>query len=177
MSAVLAEQAREVEALVQLYREIEPRAPMPPAGGFALLDVLHLIRTRKPRLVVELGGGASTVWTAYALESTGGKLVSLTEEDAERTRSWLVTHGLTEVAEVREGELDVTDIDLLLVTGRPDLARKLVRRLADGATVVVGEAHLGGLETAEGLTREGEALGRHAVFSYRRVIRQLSRSQ
>lgn len=182
MSAVLVERNREVEALVQLYRAVEPRAPMPPSGGFAMLDLLHLIRTREPRLVVELGGGASTVWTAYAVQATGGRLVSLNNEDAGRTCSWLATHGLTEVAEVREDDLaDVTDIDLLIVGGRPDHASKMLRRLTDGATVVVAEAHLGRLdrwlETTEGLTREGEALGRHAVLSYRRIVRQLSRSQ
>ncbi|WP_240669694.1 class I SAM-dependent methyltransferase [Actinoplanes solisilvae] len=171
MSDALAAQTGDVEALIQLYRAVEPRAPMPSTGSKTeLLDVLHLIRTRKPSLVVELGGGASTVWTAYALEASGGKLVSL-NRDAERTRERLEAHGLTEVVDLRAAVDDVTGIDLLVVYGEPELALTLVKgRLAAGALVVVGEAHRRTLETAEGLTREGEA-------RYRRVVRQLSRSQ
>jgi hypothetical protein len=33
------------------------------------------------------------------------------------------------------------------------------------------------VETIEGLTQEGEALGRHAVLAYRRIVRQLSPAQ
>ena len=184
LTEALAGQTRDVEALIQLHRAVEPRAPMPPADGVAaLLDLLHLIRTRKPGLVVELGGGASTVWTAYALEASGGRLVSLapdaqqTREElarhglAQRTREELARHGLAEIVDVREERGDLTDltgIDLLIVRGEPDLARTLLPgRLADGAAVVVDEAYRGVLETTVGLTREGEA----------HVVRQLSRSQ
>src|SRR6201999_796644 len=82
---LLRAQTREIEALLQLFRDFGPRAPMPSSGGFALnptdlLDLIHLVRTRKPRLVVELGSGTSTVWMAYVLQQTGGKLISLDHE-------------------------------------------------------------------------------------------------
>jgi predicted O-methyltransferase YrrM len=214
---LLRAQTREIEALLQLFHDFGPRAPMPSSGGFALnptdlLDLLHLIRTRKPRLVVELGSGTSTVWMAYLLQQTGGKLISLDHESgyAEKTRAALAQHGLTEVAEVRDAPLrpvvldgrtfpwydvealaDLSDIDLLVIDGPPEKTgpdarypamRVLEKQLADAATILFDDAHREAeraalqkwVETIEGLTQEGEALGRHAVLSYRRIVRQLT---
>jgi len=214
---LLRAQTGEVEALVQLFQGFTPRAPMPPSGGFALnptdlLDLLQLIRTRKPKLVLELGSGTSTVWIAYALEKVGGRLVSLDHDPgyAEKTRAALAAHGLVEVAEVRDAPLrpvlldgrsfpwydmdamaDLREVDLLLIDGPPEKTgpdarypamRVLEDRLADAATVVFDDAHRQDervalrkwVETIEGLTEEGEAPGRHAVLSYRRMVRQLT---
>jgi predicted O-methyltransferase YrrM len=217
---LLRAQNNEFEALLQLFQGFTPKAPMPPSGGFALnptdlLDLLHIVRTRRPRLVLELGSGTSTVWVAYALEQTGGRLVSLDHDPgyAAKTRAALAAHGLSAVAEVREAPLrpiavdgrefpwydtealaGLGEVDLLLIDGPPEKTGKDARypamrvledRLADTATVVFDDAHRHDeqialrrwVETIEGLTEEGEALGRHAVLSYRRVVRQLTRSQ
>ncbi|GIF18587.1 putative O-methyltransferase YrrM [Actinoplanes tereljensis] len=214
---LLRAQTGEVEALVQLFQGFSPRAPMPSSGGFALnptdlLDLLHLIHTRQPRLVLELGSGTSTVWIAYALERAGGRLVSLDHDPgyAEKTRIALAAHGLAEVAEVRDAPLrpvvvdgrtfpwydvesvaDLREVDLLLIDGPPEKTGKDARypamrvledRLADTATVIFDDAHRQDeaealrkwVETIEGLTEEGEARGRHAVLSYRRIVRQLT---
>ena len=216
---LLRAQTREVEALVQLFQGFTPRAPMPSSGGFALnptdlLDLLHLIRTRRPRLVLELGSGTSSVWIGYALEQCGGRLISLDHDAAyaEKTRAALAAHGLTGVAEVRDAPLrpvvldgrafpwydvdavaDVTDVDLLVIDGPPEKTgpdarypamRVLEGRLADAATVLFDDAHRQDeqaalrkwVETIEGLTQEGETLGRHAVLSYRRIA-QLTPAQ
>jgi predicted O-methyltransferase YrrM len=137
---------REVEATLQLFQSFTPRAPMPSSGGFALnptdlLEVLHLIRTRQPRLVLELGSGTSSVWIGYVLEKTGGRLISLDHDAgyARQTRAALAAHGLTEVAEVRDAPLvpatidgrdypwydpealtDLRDIDFVLIDGPPE---------------------------------------------------------
>jgi predicted O-methyltransferase YrrM len=214
---LLRAQTREVEALVQLFQGCTPRAPMPSSGGFALnptdlLDLLHLIRTRRPRLVLELGSGTSSVWIAYALEQAGGRLISLDHDAAyaEKTRAALAVHGLTGVAEVRDAPLrpvvldgrtfpwynveavaDLNGVDLLVIDGPPEKTgpdarypalRVLEGRLADAATIVFDDAHRHDeqaalrkwVETIEGLTQEGETLGRHAVLSYRRIARQLT---
>ena len=214
---LLRAQSREVEALVQLFQGFTPRAPMPSSGDFALnptdlLELIHLIRMREPRLVVELGSGTSSVWIAYALERTGGRLISLDHDAgyAQKTRAALAVHGLTGVAEVRDAPLrpvvldgrtfgwydvdalaDVTDVDLLVIDGPPEKTgpdarypamRVLEDRLADAATVLFDDAHRHDeqaalrkwVETIEGLTQEGETLGRHAVLSYRRIVRQLT---
>jgi len=82
-------------------------------------------------------------------------------------------------------------VDLLLIDGPPEKTgpdarypamRVLEDRLADAATVVFDDAHRQDervalrkwVETIEGLTEEGEAPGRHAVLSYRRMVRQLT---
>jgi predicted O-methyltransferase YrrM len=167
---------REFEATVQLFQGFTPRAPMPSSGDFALnptdlLELLHLIRTRRPRLVLELGSGTSTVWIAYVLAECGGRLVSLDHdhEYAQRTRAVLAAHDLTEVAEVREAPLvaheidgrtfqwydadaltDLRDVDFLLVDGPPAATGPDARypalhvlraRLADSATIVFDDAN------------------------------------
>jgi predicted O-methyltransferase YrrM len=169
------QQHREFEALLQLHRSTAARAPLPASGHWALnatnlLDVLHLIGEGRPKVVLELGSGTSTVWIAYALERSGGRLVSVDHlpEYAERTRSWLSAHGLTGVAEVREAPLrpvtlgdetfrwydpaaftDLTDVDLLLVDGPPGATGPqarypalgvLAERLSTTATVVLDDA-------------------------------------
>ncbi|MEU8613626.1 class I SAM-dependent methyltransferase [Actinoplanes sp. NPDC048791] len=173
---LLRAQSREIEALVQLFQQFTPRAPMPSSGDFALnptdlLELLHLVRLRQPRLVVELGSGTSSVWLAYALEQYGGKLVSLDHDPdyARQTRTMLAAHGLNAVAEVREAPLreltvngktyqwydadkltDLTGIDLLLVDGPPAATGPdarypalsvLAGRLAGTATVVLDDAN------------------------------------
>ncbi|MEV4638564.1 class I SAM-dependent methyltransferase [Actinoplanes sp. NPDC049548] len=173
---LLRAQSREIEAMFQLFAEFTPRAPMPSSGDFALnptdlLELLHIVRLRRPQLVVELGSGTSTVWLAYALEKTGGRLISL-DHDAEyagKTRDMLDAHGLSAVAEVRTAPLtellvdgktyrwydvdklaDVRDIDLLLIDGPPastgpdaryPAMHALESRLAAVATVVLDDAN------------------------------------
>jgi hypothetical protein len=160
---LLRDQNREVESLLQLFQQTTPRAPMPVADSATPTDVLnlmHLVRSREPRLAVMLGAGPATVWLGYAVEK-GGRLV-VVEHDADRAaraRSQLLAHDLTavEVVHAPLTELSVetrtvpwydvdaldglTDIDLLLVEGPgPDpvapAMHVLGRRLAAGAEVV-----------------------------------------
>jgi predicted O-methyltransferase YrrM len=170
------DQTREVEALLQLFREVVPRAPMPSSGRWALnptdlLGILHLIERHRPRVVLELGSGTSSVWIAYALEKIGGRLISIDHEHefAERTRRLLTAHGLDAVAEVRDAPLrpvtvegadfswydvdtlaDVGDVDLMLVDGPPGGVGPLARypalhllghKLASTAVVVLDDAN------------------------------------
>jgi predicted O-methyltransferase YrrM len=167
-------QTRELEGLHQLYAGFLPRAPMPSSGQWALnptdlLALLHLIEQRRPRLVLELGSGTSTVWIAYALERIGGRLISLDHDPgyAEQTRTMLRAHGLTGVAEVRDAPLGpveirgtafewyateplagVTGVDLLLVDGPPGSTGPMSRypaldmlrdKLSRQATVVLDD--------------------------------------
>jgi predicted O-methyltransferase YrrM len=169
------EQTREFEAVMQLFRNVAPRAPMPPSGGWALnptglLQLLfHIDRTR-PKTVLELGSGTSTVWLGYAIEGHGGRLLSLDHDEsyAARTRSLLSAHGLDGVAEVRVAPLqpvtiddqvfrwydvaavaDLGDIDLLVIDGPPGATGPQARypalhvlehRLAATATIILDDA-------------------------------------
>ena len=166
---LLREQSREIEALLQLFRVIAPRAPMPTGGALQptdLLGLVHVTRDRLPRRAVVLGGGSAAVWLGYALDGTGGTLVAVEHDRsrAEHTRARLAEHGLPAV-EVRHAPLaelsvegrtvewydvdaltGVQDIDLLVVAGAPGpdalapALHVLGRRLAGAAAVVVDEA-------------------------------------
>jgi cephalosporin hydroxylase len=167
-------QLRELEAMHQLYAGFRPRAPMPSSGHAApnpadLLALLHVVETRRPAVIVELGSGPSTVWLAYAAQRYGGRVVSL-EHDiryAERARAQVHAHGLDAVAEVRDAPLnqidiggteydwydpdaleDIECIGLLLVDGPPPSLGPYARypaltalkaKLAPGATIVVDD--------------------------------------
>jgi predicted O-methyltransferase YrrM len=167
-------QTRELECLHQLYADFLPRAPMPASGQWALnpsdlLALLHLIEQRRPRVVLELGSGTSTVWIAYALERLGGRLISLDHDPsyAEQTRTMLHAHGLAGVAEIRDAPLraievrgdafdwydagaltGVDKVDLLLVDGPPGSTGPMSRypaldmvrdKLSRHATVVLDD--------------------------------------
>lgn len=137
---------REVAATLELRDLIpDPPAPLPPLGGWAidaaeLVQLLHLVSTRRPGLVVECGSGSSTVWLAHAVRQVGGRLVALEHEAdyAAQTRRMLADQGLSDVAEVRLAPLtavslddesvswydvgaveDLAEIDLLLIDGPP----------------------------------------------------------
>lgn len=139
------EQTREVEALLQLFRDVAPRAPMPSSGQWALnpTDLLQLwstVQRSRPGLVLELGSGTSSVWLGYAVERHGGRLVSVEHDPAyaEQTRAQLRRHGLARHVEVRESPLqditvdgdayrwydpaafaDLSGVDVLVVDGPP----------------------------------------------------------
>jgi predicted O-methyltransferase YrrM len=174
-ASVQRDQTREVEALLQLFRDFAPRAPMPSSGGgwalnpTGLSELLFHIDRHRPKVVVELGSGASSVWIAYALEKIGGRLVTLDHEAkyADQTRSMISLHELDKVAEVRlaplrpidiDGEsfdwydaetlVGVDGIDLLLVDGPPGTVGPAARfpalpvlehRLASNATVILDD--------------------------------------
>jgi predicted O-methyltransferase YrrM len=170
------DQTSEVEALLQLFQDFQPRAPMPLSGHWALnatglLELMFLLNTKHPKVVLELGSGTSTVWMAYAMERIGGRIVSVDHDRAyaNRTRWLLNAHGLDGVAEVREAPLssvnvdgeefqwydmaafeEVGDIDFLMVDGPPGglgqdarypALRILESRLSPVATVVLDDAY------------------------------------
>ncbi|GAA4947817.1 class I SAM-dependent methyltransferase [Actinoplanes utahensis] len=201
-AARLAALPAEFEATVQLFQGFTPRAPMPPPGEHTLdpaglLDLLHLIRLRKPRLVLELGSGVSSVWIAYALEKTGGRLITLDHDAgfARRTRALLSAHGLDKTAEVRDAPLtpvgidghdhpwydpealaDLHDIDFVLIDGPPapdgedtrhPALHMIENRLADRATVVATGPDVPA--SWSHLTPENEPGSRHAVLSFTRT--------
>lgn len=127
---------------------------LPRVGGWtfevsALHVLLRLIEQRKPKLVVELGSGLSSVAIASKLRDLRcGRLLSIDHDPAfvERSRFWLALNGLDNIADVRLAPLrndvlgadcpvwydpnmlqDVTSIDLLVVDGPPKPVNARVR--------------------------------------------------
>jgi predicted O-methyltransferase YrrM len=143
---------RQIEALTALYRQIEPRYPLPPmrlwviSPDFAVL-LAGVIQQHRPTVIVELGSGTSTLISAYSLEKIeAGRVIAFEHMDefAQGTRRSLNEHGLE--AQVIHAPLrpltlpegtwqwydtramnSLPAIDLLVVDGPPDGTQKLAR--------------------------------------------------
>lgn len=143
----------QVTSWQELREFVRPGPFMPALRDWAASpDVLCLlveqIRRREPKLVVECGSGASSVWLGYALRRVGeGRLVALEHDEryAALSRDLVAAHGLDDIVEVRSAPLrdwtpqdsdtgaetatqpwydldvlgDLVDIDLLFVDGPP----------------------------------------------------------
>lgn len=150
---------RRTEAWLSIYSVVQPRLPLPPIEPYMatpelLRHVLHLTLDRKPRLIVELGSGLSTLIAAYGAERLGEcQIVSVDHEARYRdaTRALLTSHGLDhrvrlihaplvkvefgahrsrwydpEVVNAAIQEAGA-DIGLLLVDGPPGMDQRLAR--------------------------------------------------
>lgn len=147
---------RQTEALLVLHQVLDLPRPLPATRGWAaspdLLVVLEREVTRnKPMLVVECGGGVSSIVIAHRLREFGGRLVVLEHdaEFAEITRRNLAEQGVADVVDVRHAPLasvdglvfhdhvfqwydtaaidDLAEIDLLVVDGPPEATGSFAR--------------------------------------------------
>ena len=192
IKAWILQSYRQSEAFSQLVNLLKFTAPIPPTRSWAaspdlLLTISDLVRTHKPRLVVELGSGVSTLIVA---KSGAKKVISMdnSEEFAGKTRALLKVHGVRGV-EIRVAELqphdsgvdwydtsqfrDLKRIDLLIVDGPPGSkepkARKpalpeLIERLSPRAIVVIDDVNRDGeRELAEAFAK---ALPNHILTIY-----------
>ena len=150
---------------------ITPLNPGWQLSSQAMQEVVRHVLLNQPKVIVECGSGASTMWIGRALRRVGeGRLISL-----ENSADWvaIVTgmlqhEGLSSV-EVRHAPMepikvaleeqpwysasalaDVEEIDLLLVDGPPGRTSKLARypavpalrdKLRAGATVMLDDCH------------------------------------
>jgi len=95
-------------AQIRLDTWLSPRAQMPTQDDWAITaDVAHIIIShiaeKRPRLIMELGSGYSTLVIGYALQRAGsGKLVSVEHNKKfhERSVQHVRDHGLEDVVEV-----------------------------------------------------------------------------
>ena len=104
---------RQVEALFSLFSQIRPRAPLPPLRHFAISPdfanlLISLVREIRPRAIVELGSGTSTILNAYLLEAQGeGRVYALDHEEQylRETGDQIQKHGLTDWVDLRHAPL------------------------------------------------------------------------
>ena len=168
---------QQTEALIALYIGLGHSRALPPTRGWAaspdlLRLVMETVHDRKPTTVVECSSGISTLVIASCLKELGtGKVYSLEHDPiyAERTRTLLAEHGVSDHAEVIHAPLKATElqdwlgryydvavlpkelvIDLLVIDGPPfdtaPMARYpavplLHRQFGTGATVILDDAH------------------------------------
>ncbi|WP_189235002.1 class I SAM-dependent methyltransferase [Planomonospora parontospora] len=103
----------QTEAFIDLRALVQPRAPLPPLGGWAasagvLRPMIGWILDNGPKTIVECGSGSSSVWLGYIAERTGSAVVAL-EHDADHaraTRELVRAHGLSDVVDVRLAPLE-----------------------------------------------------------------------
>ncbi|MGO2111258.1 MAG: class I SAM-dependent methyltransferase, partial [Pseudoclavibacter sp.] len=169
------EVVKQVEALIQLLSRVDTLTQrFPSSGGWAmtpdsLLLLSDLIRERKPRVIVELGSGSSTVWLGNFARDVGAELHSFehleeyrnaTSRDLERFKlEDTVSLNLAELTDIEiDGETrrwynpqafeGLSEIDMLIVDGPPKSTgpeprlpafTMLREHLAPGALIVVDD--------------------------------------
>lgn len=107
---------RQVEALFSLFALLPVKAALPPMRGAAIspdlaAQLASIILRERPRTVLELGSGASTIVGGYALRASGqGRLVSCDEssEYAGYARARIALHGLEDIVTIRHAPLQPT---------------------------------------------------------------------
>lgn len=112
-------QLRQVQALTSLHQLIRFDAVSPWMTGWAATPefaatLYDIVRDRRPRTVIELGSGASTIILAAALEQNGGGRLVSVDQDADyaaQTRAALERHGLSQAAQVVHAPLTETRLD------------------------------------------------------------------
>jgi predicted O-methyltransferase YrrM len=164
----LGHQYHQVEALEQLLPILKLSSTLPPSRGWAaspdfLLTLSSIVRKKKPKLVLELGSGLSTLVSA---KSGAKKIISLDHsiEFGEATREMLKEHKVTG-AQIRINELltypggykwyspealiGIKNIDLLVIDGPPSSTNPdarypalehLLPLLSKRATVILDDA-------------------------------------
>ena len=166
---------RQLEALVSLHEMLDLKAALPPTRGWAaspdlLLTLTSLVRKHQPKLVVELGSGASTI----ILSRAGAVEIVAIEHDLEylkNTQELLAEHRVGNVKlihapliqkEILEESFmwydssklqDLKEIDFLFIDGPPgskdDAARfpalpVLGSKLSKNAVVVIDDTKRSG---------------------------------
>ena len=143
------------QAVQELISLLPLRAPLPPMTGWAAtpelaLNVMRTIQIEKPKQILEIGSGVTTVICAYSLEKFNpeGKILSVDhdKEYARKTENELDIHTLSSYAEIVHAPLtdmkvngepsiwyrldfeEITEpVDLLIIDGPPLKTRPFAR--------------------------------------------------
>ncbi len=143
-----------VDAVASLAAIPVVGAPTPSTQGWATSAMVQrrlaeIVLSTEDPLIVELGGGSSTVLFARLIKQTGrGRLISIdhNEDYAALTRASLQRHGLADLVDIRvapltqrvvgdekwewyhpNGFADLDDINLLFVDGPPGVGSPMAR--------------------------------------------------
>jgi len=106
--------AEQLQHLLFLLRCVDITRPLPPlSGGCAVRPdvaayLAGLILDMRPRAVLELGSGVSSVIIGYCLRQAGGGTLLSLDHDADyaaQTQRWLCQHGLQDIVTVYHAPL------------------------------------------------------------------------
>lgn len=146
---------RQVEALLQLVPRVDTSTRrFPPSGWWALpadtlLQISDYVRSAKPKRILEIGSGSSTVWVGTFAKEIGSKLVTLEHdlEFAQKSVSMVAEYGLSSTAVVHYAPLKPVELegiryewydsevvsglggtfDMLIVDGPPEATGEMAR--------------------------------------------------
>lgn len=164
---------RQSEFYAQLLLALKPLAPIPALRSWAaspdlLLTLFHLTQKHRPRVIVDLGSGASTLVLAKAAPEAEIFSIDNSDEYANKTAELLKDHGITHVSlrvaplsidgsgiewYQREAFADISKIDLLFVDGPPGSKNSTARhpafyelreKLSPNAIVVIDDVNRDG---------------------------------
>lgn len=115
-AALLANEFRQTAAFIELKDLLQPVRPLPPLREWAIspdfgLLLARLIDDTKPRVIVEFGGGSSTLVCAYRAAQYPDCHIYSYDHDAsfaKLTRKQLKEHGLISYVDVRHAPLSST---------------------------------------------------------------------
>lgn len=176
LNIAMYSETQQTEALLRLLPMIEPRWLMPSLGRWALdaramLHLYQIAMDKRPKTIVELGSGTSTIWLGYIAEKIGATVTSV-EHDAtfkSRTDYFVNKHNLNDVITTVHAPLEpvqlgnesyrwysyeslkqLDEIDLLLVDGpvgttnhwaRYPALPRLWKQLSETAIIVLDDIH------------------------------------
>lgn len=109
---------RQLEAFFSLTACLKLAAPLPRMQGWPITPevanvLITLVQDRKPRRIVEIGSGVSTLILGYAQRQySSGTVISLEHDSdfAEKTRASIRRHGLCDVATLLDAPLRPIEI-------------------------------------------------------------------
>ena len=157
LQAILTNQKndyKQIESLFSLFSLLNIRVPIPDMRDWAVSpdfvkQIINFIYKVKPNIIVELGGGVSTIISAYCLEKIGkGSIFSIDHNSiyANITASNIQQHGLEKYVNVNHAPLEGVDlshktfnwykvdvfsqlksIDILIIDGPPYVSNSLSR--------------------------------------------------
>jgi len=110
---------RQMEGLLALRDLVDLPMPLAPTRNWAaspdlLVELALLIKREQPRVILECGGGVSTVVMASLARSYGGRVITLEHQEQ--------FHAATVAALREQGLADAADVRLVPLTAIPDLS-------------------------------------------------------
>lgn len=113
------EGVRQTEALLQLIPRVDTVERQFPATGWWALTadtVLYLsdyLLRERPKRILEIGSGASTIWLGTFAQRIGAEYVSIEHDEsfAAHTRTMIAEHGLEGTVDLRHAPLAPLEID------------------------------------------------------------------
>ncbi len=149
-----ANEYKQIESLFSLFSVLKFKLPLPPMRDWAISPdfantIISLIYERRPKLILEVGSGVSTILEAYCLNQIGGGTIISLENDPQfsvRTAENIKKHGMDHIAQIVYAPLkevtigdgtwlwydpaqlvNIKNIDLLVIDGPPRSTQKFAR--------------------------------------------------